>query len=167
RHTRFSRDWSSDVCSSELSEGFGGIKDVLLLGRQKIFVDRFAKASDEFAAAQGNNQVLSQVPRYAMELVAFVSVIFLVLYLLAAHHGNLGTILPVLSIHALAGFKMLPAFQPVYSSVSNIRGNLAAFQTLRDDLRASVLPPAQSNCAERREPAKPVVNGGIELRDIV
>src|SRR5690606_41115976 len=83
RHTRFSRDWSSDVCSSELSEGFGGIKDVLLLGRQKIFVDRFAKASDEFAAAQGNNQVLSQVPRYAMELVAFASVIFLVLYLLA------------------------------------------------------------------------------------
>ncbi|MGD9660035.1 MAG: ABC transporter ATP-binding protein [Porticoccaceae bacterium] len=150
-----------------MSEGFGGIKDVLLLGRQKIFVDRFAKASDEFAAAQGNNQVLSQVPRYAMELVAFASVIFLVLYLLISHQGNLGTILPVLSIYALAGFKMLPAFQQVYSGVSNIRGNLAAFQTLRNDLRASALAPAQSNYAERPQPAKPVVNDSIELRDIV
>jgi len=151
-----------------MSEGFGGIKDVLLLGRQKVFVDRFAKASDEFAAAQGNNQVLSQVPRYAMELVAFASVIFLVLYLLVAHQGNLGTILPVLSIYALAGFKMLPAFQQVYSSVSNIRGNLAAFHTLRDDLRASALAvPLQSNCAEPQQSSRPVGSASIELRDVV
>lgn len=121
-----------------MGEGFGGIKDVLLLGRQDIFTRRFDAASADLAAAQGTTQALSQVPRYAMELVAFGSVIFLILYLLAAHEGNLGTILPVLSVYALAGFKLLPAFQQVYTSVSQIRGNLAAFEGLRDDLRASV-----------------------------
>lgn len=122
-----------------MGEGFGGIKDALLLGRQQIFTERFARASAEFAHAQGNNAVMGQVPRYAMELVAFGSVIFLILYLLAAHQGDLGSILPVLSVYALAGFKMLPAFQQVYTSVSQIRGNLAAFEALRDDLRASAL----------------------------
>src|SRR5690606_40642952 len=29
RHTRFSRDWSSDVCSSDLDNGFFGAKQVL------------------------------------------------------------------------------------------------------------------------------------------
>jgi len=128
-----------------MGEGFGGIKDALLLGRQEIFTDRFSKASADFAHAQGANAALGQVPRYAMELVAFGSVIFLILYLLAAHHGDLGTILPVLSVYALAGFKMLPAFQQVYTSISQIRGNLAAFEALRDDLRASALSSKSSD----------------------
>lgn len=125
-----------------MGEGFGGIKDALLLGRQKDFTDRFQTACEKFATAQGTTMALAQAPRYAMELIAFGSVIFLVLYLLAAHEGNLGSILPVLSVYALAGFKLLPAFQQVYTSLSNIRGNLSAFDAVRDDLRASSLDTA-------------------------
>jgi len=127
-----------------MGEGFGGIKDVLLLGRQDVFTRRFSSASSKLAVAQGTNQAMSQVPRYAMELAAFGSVIFLVLYLLAAHEGDLGTILPVLSVYALAGFKLLPAFQQVYTSISQIRGNLAAFEALRDDLCASAVLDSKS-----------------------
>ena len=134
-----------------MGEGFGGIKDALLLGRQDIFTQRFDKASVDFAKAQGTTQAMGQVPRYAMELVAFGSVIFLIFYLLATHKGNLGTILPVLSVYALAGFKMLPAFQQVYTSVSQIRGNLASFEALRDDLRASAVVDGGEN-----EPFTPV-----------
>ena len=122
-----------------MGEGFGGIKDALLLGRQQLFTEGFDAACERFARAQGTNQAMGQAPRYAMELVAFGSVIFLMVYLLAVHQGNLGTILPVLSVYALAGFKLLPAFQQVYTSLSSIRGNLAAFDALREDLRASVL----------------------------
>lgn len=135
-----------------MGEGFGGIKDALLLGRQDIFTRRFGVASANLAAAQGTNQAMGQVPRYAMELVAFGSVIFLILYLLAAHQGNLGTILPVLSVYALAGFKLLPAFQQIYTSVSQIRGNLAAFEALRDDLRASAAIDLRPRVAEPDEP---------------
>ena len=120
-----------------MAEGLGGIKDALLLGRQEIFTDRFLTASKKMAYAQGANQALSFAPRYAMELVAFGCVILLVLYLLAQHEGDLGSVLPVLSVYALAGFKLLPAFQQVYSSISAIRGNLSAFDSVKDDLRAS------------------------------
>ena len=122
-----------------MGEGFGGIKDALLLGRQKVFTDRFQVECEKFAAAQGTNLALGQVPRYAMEFIAFGSIIFLVLYLLSAHEGNLGEILPVLSVYALAGFKLLPAFQQAYTGVSQIRGNLSAFDAVRDDLHASSL----------------------------
>lgn len=148
-----------------MGEGFGGIKDALLLGRQQVFTDRFDHASIQFADAQGKNQVMSQVPRFVMELVAFGSVIFLILYLLAAHDGNLGTILPLLSVYALAGFKLLPAFQQIYSSISGIRGNLTAFEGLRDDLRTSAtatcLLTATNNTTEHLAPRK-----SIELKNI-
>ncbi|QWN35860.1 ABC transporter ATP-binding protein [Cobetia sp. 4B] len=120
-----------------LSEGLGGIKDVLLLGRQDIFTDRFEKVSMNFAKSQGTNNALAMSPRYAMELIAFGSVIFLILYLLSAHSGDLGAILPILSVYALAGFKLLPAFQQIYTSLSTIRGSLAAFNNIRNDLSES------------------------------
>ncbi|MDX1766096.1 MAG: ABC transporter ATP-binding protein [Candidatus Saccharimonadales bacterium] len=148
-----------------MGEGFGGIKDALLLGRQKVFTDRFQQASFRLANAQGKNQVMNQVPRFVMELVAFGSVIFLILYLLAVHDGNLGTILPLLSVYALAGFKLLPAFQQIYSSVSGVRSSLAAFEGLRDDLYASATAILQltpnENSGEHFSPRK-----SIELKNI-
>ncbi|QTP57377.1 ABC transporter ATP-binding protein [Billgrantia antri] len=120
-----------------MTEGFGGIKDLLLLRRQATFTTQFERASQQVARGMGVTQGLSDAPRYAIELVAFGSVILLVLYLLNVHQGNLGTILPALSIYALAGFKMLPAYQKIYASVSNIRSHLAAFEAVHDDLVAS------------------------------
>jgi HlyD family secretion protein len=136
------------VCCQKVSEAEvfarGGIKDVLLLGRQQDFIARFTGVSRRFARALGTTQAMSQVPRYAMELVAFGGVISLVLYLLAAHEGNLGAILPLLSMYALAGFKLLPAFQQIYTSLSQVRGNIAAFEAVRDDLHASATAVADS-----------------------
>lgn len=151
-----------------MSEGFGGIKELLLLGRQQTFSAKFAKASHEFAVAHGSNQVIAQVPRYAMELLAFGAVIALVIYLVIAHDGQMGAILPILSVYALAGMKLLPAFQQVYSSLTQIRGTLPALHGLMGDLRNS-LEDANAD----RSPAQGRAGSGhfvpaqaIELRGI-
>jgi HlyD family secretion protein len=121
-----------------MAEGFGGIKDTLLLGRQHNFTQRFNEASHRFAIANGSNQIISQVPRYAVELLAFGAVIGLVMYLMVAYQNDAGTILPVLSVYALAGMKLLPAFQQVYSSITQIRGTLPALASIKGDLRSSL-----------------------------
>lgn len=120
-----------------MQEGFGGIKDTLLLGRQADFNERYSAANQAFGRAQGTNTVMAQVPRYAMELVAFGAIIMLVLYLLRSNQGDLGTVLPVLAVYALAGFKLLPAFQHIYASAATLRSHLAAFDNLKIDLEAS------------------------------
>jgi len=117
-----------------MNEGFGGIKDTLLLGRQAEFNQLFDKSSKTLGRAQGVTRALAQAPRYAMELVAFGAVIFLVLYLLSAYDGNLGNILPVLSVYALAGFKLLPAFQQMYTSLAQVKGNISSFDSIEKDL---------------------------------
>ena len=117
-----------------MNEGFGGIKDVLLLGRDDDFIKRFHQSGKILASTQGTNTALAQVPRYFMELVAFGAMIALVLYLIATHDGNLGVVLPIVSVYALAGFKLLPAFQQIYRSVAEIKGNISAFESIREDL---------------------------------
>tara|TARA_B100001063_G_scaffold209106_1_gene205913 strand:- start:294 stop:2090 length:1797 start_codon:yes stop_codon:yes gene_type:complete len=120
-----------------MNEGFGGIKDVLLLGKAYEFIKHFKQTGGVLAYSQGTNAALAQVPRYFMELVAFGSMITLVIYLIAVHDSDLGMILPILSVYALAGFKLLPAFQQIYASTATIKGNIAAFESIHQDLTDS------------------------------
>jgi HlyD family secretion protein len=120
-----------------MNEGFGGIKDILLLGRENFFIKSFIKSGKILAYSQGNSQALSLVPRYFMELVAFGSMISLVLYLIASHEGNLGVVLPIFSVYALAIFKLLPAFQQIYVSLATVKSNLAAYYSIQKDLEDS------------------------------
>lgn len=117
-----------------MSEGFGGIKDTLILGRQEEFNKRFVVATNIKARAIGNTQTLTLFPKYLLELLAYAAVVSLVLFLIIQNNGNLGSILPTLSVFALAGFKLLPAFQLCYSSLGIIRGNMSSFENLKVDL---------------------------------
>lgn len=130
----------SDVSTQRfrlMNEGFGGIKDILLLNRSHDFIERFQKSGRVFARAQGANIAISQVPRYFIELITFGAMVSLVLVLLKLHSGNLGEVLPILAVYALAAFKLLPALQQIYASVTQIKGNIAAFEAVRDDLERS------------------------------
>ena len=117
-----------------INEGIGGIKDILLLGRAKTFIDSFKIMNNTFSSNMGVNTALASVPRYLIEMLAFGSVIALLLYLIATHNANLGVILPVISVYALAAFKLLPALHQIYGSFSVIKGNVAAFESISQDL---------------------------------
>lgn len=120
-----------------MSEGFGGIKDVLLLGRQTTFVNRFETNGDALSKSLSTNDALAMAPKHFMDMVAFSSVILLFLYLTKTHQGDLATVLPMLALYALAGFKVLPAIQQIYHAVATIKGSTAAFDAIKEDLKAS------------------------------
>ncbi|MFL2703264.1 MAG: ABC transporter ATP-binding protein [Gammaproteobacteria bacterium] len=121
-----------------MNEGFGGIKDVLLLGRDKNFIERFNETGNILAYSNGTSTALIQTPRYFLELIAFGSMISMILFLITNHNGNLGIILPILSVYAIGAIKLLPAFQQIYSSTGIIRANIAAFESIQQDLKDSL-----------------------------
>ena len=150
-----------------MNEGFGGIKDTLLLGRAELFNNRFTKASYEYARVSGNNSVLSLGPRHVMELAAFSLVIFLVAYLVFSFDGDLASILPLLSVFALAGFKLLPGFQQIYYSFTTIQGNIAALENLKTDLEASSENSQNKLINELNDSREKIlIKNSIELKDV-
>lgn len=146
-----------------MNEGFGGIKDVLLLNRNKDFIDRFSVEGNIQAKAQGLNQTIAQVPRFFIELLAFGAMISLVLILIKTHHGDLGAVLPILAVYALACFKLLPALQQIYSSITQIKGNLAAFESVKKDLIDS---QEDLSTIKTISPNKLSINKAINLKNI-
>ncbi len=132
-----------------MNEGFGGIKDLLLMGRDNDFINRFNRSGKTLAYSQGTNAALAQAPRYFVELLAFGSMIVLILYLIATHNGNLGMILPILSVYAIGIIKLLPAFQQIYSSIAIIKANIPAFESIQQDLHDSLHKESKSQQFEQ------------------
>lgn len=153
-----------------MAEGFGGIKDILLLGCHSSFVFQFKRAGGELAQSQSEIQTIKVIPRYFMELIAFSTIIFLVLYLVKRYQGDLSIILPVLSVYALAGFKLLPAFQQIYSSVASIKGGMASFEAIRQDLYDSVRfehkQKGSNDLSNIEQGEQPPLKTAIELKDV-
>lgn len=147
-----------------MNEGFGGIKDVLLLDRKYDFIDRFTQQGKLQAHAQGTNNTISLVPRFFVELLAFGAMISLVLVLIKSYDGNLGQVLPVLAIYALACFKLLPALQQIYASVTQIKGNSAAFEAVKEDLQHSQM--SSKHFDQSIQPLKIKLKNKIELKNV-
>ena len=118
-----------------IHDGFGGIKDTLILGRQLNFTERFSRASEKVAVAGATNQALTQIPRYFLEFLAFTGLVLIVISFHELNDGNIGSVLPIISLFAVAAFKILPALQILYSSISMIQGNISAVNSIKSDLK--------------------------------
>ena len=121
-----------------MNEGFGGIKDILLLDKKRNFIEQFKQAGVLFATSQGINNALAHAPRYFMELVAFGSMVSLVLFFFTTQNGNSTSILPILSVYAVSGMKLLPAFQQIFTAVSSIKSNIGAFESIQHDVAEAI-----------------------------
>jgi ATP-binding cassette, subfamily B, bacterial PglK len=120
-----------------LYDGLGGIKELLLLNRQEYFSERFKKSSDDFGRSQAVNAIISAIPKFIIETLAFSLIVLLVLYLIINKSSNLDNALPILSVYALVGFKLLPSFQLVFSNLAKVKGNFSSFDIIKDDLIGS------------------------------
>ena len=117
-----------------MNEGFGGIKDVMLLGRSATFIDQYRSACNKYGYATGWNATLNEVPKFWVELIAFGAMVSLILFLLVTNNGSMNSILPQLGIYAMASYKLLPAFQQVYGNLTHVRGTAPALNSIRADL---------------------------------
>jgi HlyD family secretion protein len=118
-----------------MNEGFGGIKDILLMNRSEQFRKRFRDSSLIYGHAIGTQQTLSEIPKYWVEFLAFGTMVLLVLFLLLTVDGNFSLIVPTLSIFAMASYKLIPLFQQIYFYMSGIKFSQSALKSIGKDLQ--------------------------------
>jgi len=113
------------------TEAIGGVKEIQVLGRTREFVDRYRRPSQEYARATALQNIISEMPRYTIEVLAFGSILSIALYV-AISSGDLAEIAPIISVYALAGYRLIPAMQRVYSDWTGIRFNMVVVGILHN-----------------------------------
>jgi ABC-type multidrug transport system fused ATPase/permease subunit len=115
------------------NEALMGIKDVKVLGREASFLERFRRPSRRFTRAAASNQVVSKLPRFALETIAFGGLLLILLYSIQVS-GSMSETLPLLSLFAFAGYRLMPALSELFASAVQMRFNLPALQHLHEQL---------------------------------
>lgn len=129
-----------------VSEAFGAAKEVKVGGLESAYTQRFAEPAQTFANHQATASVISQLPRFAIEAIAFGGMLLLVLYLMASS-GSFESALPIVALYAFAGYRLMPALQQIYAALTQVRFVGAALNSLHADLMS--LRPAHTNeCSE-------------------
>ena len=122
------------------AEALTGVKEIKLLGLERPFLERYERPSRRYAGAMARQQVVSALPRYAFEAIAFGGMLVIVLFLLARGEG-VAALLPTLGLYAFAAYRLLPALQGIFSSLTELRFALASVDVLHRDLEREALPP--------------------------
>ena len=114
-------------------EALAGIKDVKIMGLEQTMLRRFEKPSLRFVQRSAASKLMMQMPQYALQAIALSGILLIVQYQLVMHDG-LGQSLPLIAVYAFAGYRLIPAFQRVYASVSNLRFSKPALDLLHREL---------------------------------
>jgi len=117
-----------------ISEIFGGIKPLKLSGFERAFLDKYAVPAKGYATHHSAASIISQLPRFFFEVLAFGG---LMLILLIGLYNGVGVenILPVVSVFAFAGYRLMPAMQHIYGSVAQVQFAMPAVITLNSELK--------------------------------
>jgi ABC-type multidrug transport system fused ATPase/permease subunit len=116
-----------------VSEAFGAAKEVKVGGLEQVYINRFDKPSKIYAGNQSLFVIISLLPRYFLEAIAFGGMILLVLFLMVKG-DNFIKIVPIIGLYAFAGFRLMPAIQQVYANSAQIRFHLSSLNAAHKDL---------------------------------
>lgn len=152
----------SSYCNTKrhraLIEAFSVMKELKLLGRELYFYNIFRKFSEIYVQNETDSQILPPISRYFIEIVAFGGILLIVLYLLVTQQ-DLQQALPFLGLYALAGYRLMPALQQIFASVSTIRYHSHALAVVEHELARPVFAVSDN--------VKPLVfKDQIEFREL-
>jgi ATP-binding cassette, subfamily B, bacterial PglK len=102
-----------------ISEAFGAIKEVKVSGLEKFYINFFSNSAQKYSKSITAANFISQVPRFILEIIVFGGIMLMILYLMK-QTGSFNNSLPMISLYVFAGYRLMPALQQIYVSVTTI-----------------------------------------------
>jgi ABC-type multidrug transport system fused ATPase/permease subunit len=115
-----------------LSESFGSPKEMKLKALEKDYTELFGNHANNFAIYQSHAQIISRLPRFLIEAVAFGGMLLVMLFLIS-EKGSFSSALPIISLYAFAGYRLIPAIQQLYIAITQIRYSYPSFNNLYNE----------------------------------
>ena len=130
-----------------VSEAFGAAKEIKVGGLERAYIKSYSNAAKIFAQNKAILKVISQLPRYILEGIAFGGIMLLILYLMS-QEGSFNNAIPIISLYAFAGYRLMPVMQNIYISLSQISFSSPSLDNLYYDI--GKLNPIKNNYLEEK-----------------
>jgi len=116
-----------------ISETFNAIKEIKLSALENFYLKSFADPSKTYFHHSSSVNLVGQLPRFLLEGIAII--VFLLMILYFSQQKNLIEILPIVSLYFLAGYRLMPAFQNIYYTISQLRFAVPTINVIYSDIK--------------------------------
>lgn len=115
-----------------VNQGLGAIKETKVLRKENYFLQKFAKAYEEFGNANRKFLFVNQLPRMIIETVVVSGLLLLIIVkmLLGAPPEQ---IVPILGVLALAAFRLMPSANRIVNLSNTIRFSMPLFDEVYNE----------------------------------
>lgn len=117
-----------------MSESLGGLKEVKLLGTESHYETLFERLNSTGQQSNAAVVLLTDLPRFFLEAAAFCALLGLAVYMLI-QGDNTASIVAVLSLYAMAGYRLLPVAQNILRCASSIKAHASVVDVIEPHIR--------------------------------
>ena len=126
-----------------INQSLGGIKELKILQREEYFIDSYKTNYKKLIWGARVNELIAALPKYIVETVAMVGLVFAIIIKLLFGHGALETFIPQIAVFAVAAFRLLPSVGRVNAYINSIMYNKASLDMIYGDLKEIDSEPVQ------------------------
>jgi ATP-binding cassette, subfamily B, bacterial PglK len=114
-------------------ESINGVKEIKITSVENKFIDHYIFKIKHYANIQLKIGVLSILPKLWLENIAIIVLSSLIIFL-TKNNNNLSEIIPLISLYAVAAYKIMPSVGKIISQLQSIRYGKPCIDTIYQDL---------------------------------
>lgn len=118
-----------------VNEAFGTPKLTKLMHLEQFFGADFSENTRILNRSVCQQQMLAQIPRFALESLAFGGILIMAITLIATS-SQFNEVVPILGFYAFAGYRLMPAVQVVYSGISRLQFGWSRLVTVHREFQS-------------------------------
>ncbi len=120
-----------------VNDAFTDIKNIKFYSAENTYLRLFDGPTKQFADLTAKSTLLSVLPRYILEVVAFGSIFSVLIYFLAQDY-NLIAQSPVIGVFIIAAYRALPLLQQIYQNFSIYKFNSPVINIIKSIYSLSI-----------------------------
>ena len=135
------------------------------MNRESYFLNRYSLASIKHARYRSWSKVVGKVPRFALEAIAFGGIIVYSLFLLMTQE-DARQIFPVVGLFAFAGYRLMPAMQDIFTSLTEMRHSQKVLDHIHYDIMNGFKVEDLDNIVTNNPPKPLIFRNIIKLDNV-
>lgn len=148
-----------------VQQSFGGIKEVKILNKEKFFYDKYDEAYRGHAKSEYTYHTLLMIPKPIIETMCICGLLGAIAIKFWWRGADITYFVPILSVFAIAAFRLLPSFNRITEYLGTILYQKSAITSIYEDLKEIDELNAQKREKNKEEKAIQFQNK-IEIKDL-
>ena len=114
-----------------VNDAFTDIKNIKFYSAEQSYLSLFSNPTKQFAELTAKSTLLSVLPRYILEVIAFGGIFTVLIYFLSQDY-NLIAQSPVIGVFIIAAYRALPLLQQIYQNFAIYKFNSPVVEIIKN-----------------------------------